>query len=33
MINRLCPADQPVVAGIKVAYGKNRGFTGVVKLD
>lgn len=31
MRNRLCAADQPIVTGIKVNYGKNRGF--VVVLD
>jgi hypothetical protein len=31
MRNRLCPADQPIVTGIKANYGKNRGF--VVVLD
>jgi hypothetical protein len=27
MVNRLCPAEQPVVTGIKVNFGKNQGFT------
>ena len=27
LVNRLCPAEQPVVIGIKVNFGKNQGFT------